>query len=50
MTLNQKQRDRMSAMAAVRIDPKGASECLLQPPSSKCCDDRLRPPDMLPSM
>ena len=31
-------------MALVQIDPNVAFDCSSQPPSSRCCDDRLNPP------
>ena len=40
----------MTATAAFRIDPTVASECPSQPPSSKCCDDRLSPPRFPPAI
>src|SRR5271154_3594434 len=40
--------DLVTTMAPAQIDPNAAFECSSQPPSSRCCDDRLNPPSTPP--
>jgi putative transposase len=36
--------DQVTARVLSRTDPNVAFDCSSQPPSSRCCDDRLNPP------